>query len=327
MTKTKTALVLGAGGFIGTHLVTDLKKQGFWVRGVDLKRPEYSETDADDFIVADLGTEAGMGAAMDQCFDEVYQLAADMGGAGYIFTGENDAQVMRNSSLITLLFLKVSEQYPPGKVFYASSACVYPERNQMDTSNPTTAEDTVYPADPDSDYGWEKLNSERLFLAHARNNSLNVRIGRFHNIFGPLGSWNNGKEKVPAAVCRKVAQAADGGSIEIWGDGEQTRSFLFIEECLIAMRKLMDSDMTDPVNIGSSEMISINELANNVISISGKTLSLQHIDGPQGVRGRSSDNRFIEKSLGWRPQERLGEGLAITYHWINQQVINQGESG
>lgn len=318
MTSKKTALVLGAGGFIGTHLVSNLKKDGFWVRGVDLKHPEYSSSDADEFIIADLSTEAGMDAAMDQCFDEVYQLAADMGGAGYIFTGENDAQVMRNSSLINLLFLKASEKYQPSIVFYASSACVYPLRNQMETEAPTTAEHTVYPADPDSDYGWEKLNAERLFLAHARNSNLNVRIGRFHNIFGPLGAWNNGKEKVPAAICRKVAQAPDGTSIEVWGDGEQTRSFLFIDECLLAMRKLMDSDLAEPINIGSSEMVSINQLANKVISISGKSLSLQHIEGPQGVRGRSSDNHFIEASLGWRPQEELEAGLRTTYAWVNQ---------
>ncbi|MFT5611803.1 MAG: GDP-D-mannose 3',5'-epimerase [Polaribacter sp.] len=322
----KKALVLGAGGFIGTHLVSDLKQQGFWVRGVDLKYPEYSESDADEFIIADLGTEAGMHMAMDQAFDEVHQLAADMGGAGYIFTGENDAQVMRNSSLINLLFLKASEQYQPGVVFYASSACVYPQSNQGNTYNPTTAEDTVYPADPDSDYGWEKLNSERLYLAHARNSGLNVRIGRFHNVFGPLGSWGNGKEKAPAAICRKVAEALDGGSIEVWGDGEQTRSFLFIEECLIAMRKLMNSDLADPINIGSSEMVSINQLAEKVISMSGKRLSLLHIEGPQGVRGRSSDNRFIEASLGWRPQEELQVGLKTTYEWINDQVESKAST-
>jgi len=320
MNDKKTALVLGAGGFIGTHLVTELKRNGFWVRGVDLKRPEYSKTDADEFLIADLGTEQGMVAAMDQVFDEVYQLAADMGGAGYIFTGENDAQVMRNSSLINLLFLKMSEQHQPKKVFYASSACVYPMQNQMNAENPNTAENTVYPADPDSDYGWEKLNAERLFLAHARNNLLNVRIGRFHNIFGPLGSWDNGKEKVPAAICRKIAQAADGGSIEIWGDGQQTRSFLYIEQCLLAMRKLMDSDVTEPINIGSAQMISISDLANKVISISGKKLSIVNIEGPQGVRGRSSDNRFIERVLGWRPQEHFDQGIEITYDWIKQQV-------
>lgn len=317
---TKKALVLGAGGFIGTHLVSDLKQRGYWVRGVDLKKPEYSISDADEFIVADLSTEAGMAMAMDQVFDEVYQLAADMGGAGYIFTGDNDAQVMRNSSLINLLFLKWSEKYQPKIVFYASSACVYPESNQLDPNNPTTAEDTVYPADPDSDYGWEKLNAERLFLAHERNSDLNVRIGRFHNIFGPLGAWNNGKEKVPAALCRKVAEAADNGSIEIWGDGVQTRSFLFIEECLLAIRKLMDSDLKTPINIGSEQMLAINELAHMIMKISGKTLSLTHIDGPQGVRGRSSDNSFIEQSLGWRPEERLEFGLTITYDWISQQV-------
>lgn len=320
MNNKKTALVLGAGGFIGTHLVTDLKQQGFWVRGIDLKHPEYSETDADEFIIADLSTEAGMAAAMDQVFDEVYQLAADMGGAGYLFTGENDAQVMRNSSLINLQLLKASEQHQPAKVFYASSACVYPEYNQMNSDSSALTEDSVYPADPDSDYGWEKLYAERLYLAHVRNNSLNVRIARFHNVFGPLGAWDNGKEKVPAAICRKVAQATDGGSIEVWGDGKQTRSFLFIEDCLRAVRKLMNSNVGDPINIGSSEMVSINQLADRVISISGKTLSIRHIQGPQGVRGRSSDNRFIEASLGWQPQQKLDDGLERTYSWVNRMA-------
>lgn len=320
MNNKKTALVLGAGGFIGTHLVTDLKQQGFWVRGIDLKHPEYSETDADEFIIADLSTEAGMAAAMDQVFDEVYQLAADMGGAGYLFTGENDAQVMRNSSLINLQLLKASEQHQPAKVFYASSACVYPEYNQMNSGSSALTEDSVYPADPDSDYGWEKLYAERLYLAHVRNNSLNVRIARFHNVFGPLGAWDNGKEKVPAAICRKVAQATDGGSIEVWGDGKQTRSFLFIEDCLRAVRKLMNSNVGDPINIGSSEMVSINQLADRVISISGKTLSIRHIQGPQGVRGRSSDNRFIEASLGWQPQQKLDDGLERTYSWVNRMA-------
>jgi nucleoside-diphosphate-sugar epimerase len=313
----KTALVLGAGGFIGTHLVSDLKQKGFWVKGVDIKYPEYSTSDADEFLIADLSTEAGMSAALNKVYDEVYQLAADMGGAGYIFTGKNDAQVMRNSSLINLQFLKNSETHQPKIVFYASSACVYPQSNQESTQAPNTAEDSVYPADPDSDYGWEKLNAERLFLAHARNSGLNVRIGRFHNIFGPLGAWNNGKEKAPAAICRKVASVEDGGSIEIWGDGQQTRSFLYISECLIAMRKLMDSQVAEPVNIGSDNMISINDLANKVIGLSGKQISITHVDGPQGVRGRSSDNRFIESVLGWRPKEQLDEGLALTYQWIN----------
>jgi nucleoside-diphosphate-sugar epimerase len=320
MNNKKTALVLGAGGFIGTHLVTDLKRQGFWVRGVDLKYPEYSEIDADEFIIADLSTEAGMSAAMDRGFDETYQLAADMGGAGYLFTGENDAQVMRNSSLINLQLLKALEQHQATKVFYASSACVYPEHNQMRSDSPTIAEDTVYPAAPDSDYGWEKLYAERLYLAHVRNNSLNARIARFHNIFGPMGAWDNGKEKVPAAICRKVAQATEGGSIDVWGDGKQTRSFLFIEDCLTAVRKLMDSNVGDPINIGSSEMVSINQLADKVISISGKSLSIRHIDGPQGVRGRGSDNRFIEASLDWRPQVKLNDGLRTTYAWVDKMA-------
>lgn len=320
MNKKKTALVLGAGGFIGTHLVNDLKRQGFWVRGVDLKEPEFSTSEADDFIVADLSTEAGMRAANDQAFTEVYQLAADMGGAGYIFTGENDAQVMRNSSLINLLFLQSTDQHKPGKVLYSSSACVYPEHNQMDTHSPTTSEHSVYPANPDSDYGWEKLYAERLFQAHARNCALDVRIARFHNIFGPLGAWNNGKEKVPAAICRKVAQADDGSTIEIWGDGEQTRSFLYVDTCLQALRRLMDSNFHEPVNIGSAEMVSINELARRVIEISGKSLSLTHIDGPQGVRGRSSDNTMIQKVLDWSPDTKLDDGLRLTYQWVNEMA-------
>lgn len=322
MIRTKKALVMGAGGFIGTHLVTDLVKRGFWVRGVDIKYPEYCATDADEFIVADLSTEAGIKSALDQPFDEIFQLAADMGGAGYIFSGENDAQVMRNSSLINLLFLKSLEQQQdqPPKVFYSSSACVYPEHNQMDPGSPATAESTVYPANPDSDYGWEKLYAERLYLAHARNNQLNVRIARFHNIFGPLGAWDNGKEKAPAAICRKVAQAKDGSSIEIWGDGKQTRSFLHIDDCLTAMQKLMGSNVTEPINIGSSEMISINQLANKVITISGKKLVLEHVSGPQGVRGRSSDNQLIESSLGWHPALSLEQGLHSVFNWINQMV-------
>jgi len=316
----KTALVLGAGGFIGTHLVSDLKRRGYWVRGVDLKKPEFSVSDADDFIIADLSTLAGMAAALDQPFTEAYQLAADMGGAGYIFTGENDAQVMRNSSLINLLFLQATEQFMPGKIFYSSSACVYPEHNQMDAESPTTSEHSVYPAAPDSDYGWEKLYAERLYLAHARNNSLDVRIARFHNIFGPLGTWNNGKEKVPAAMCRKVAEADNGSSIEVWGDGLQTRSFLFIDTCLDAVRRLMDSDVVEPINIGSAEMVSINQLAEKLIDISGKSLSLSHIEGPQGVRGRSSDNTLIQSQLGWSPNSSLDDGLIVTYDWINTLV-------
>jgi len=320
MNTKKTALVLGAGGFIGTHLVSDLKRQGFWVRGVDLKEPEFSDTDADDFIIADLSTEAGMGAANDQEFTEVYQLAADMGGAGYIFTGENDAQVMQNSSLINLLFLQSTAKYKPGRVLYSSSACVYPEHNQMDTDSPTTAEHSVYPANPDSNYGWEKLYAERLFQAHAHNCSLDVRIARFHNIFGPLGTWNNGKEKAPAAVCRKVAEAENNGTIEVWGDGKQTRSFLYVDTCLQALRKLMDSNFYEPINVGSAEMVSINELAARVIALSGKSLSISHVDGPQGVRGRSSDNTMIQEVLDWSPESKLDDGLEITFEWINGMV-------
>ena len=322
MNESKKALVLGAGGFIGTHLVSYLKERGFWVRGADLTTPDFSVSEADEFVIADLSTAAGMSEVVDQRFDEIYQLAADMGGAGYIFSGDNDAQVMRNSSLINLLFLRALDRYQSDSsiVFYSSSACVYPEHNQLNQDSPTTAESTVYPAAPDSDYGWEKLYAERLYQAHARNNLLNVKIARFHNIYGPLGAWNNGKEKVPAAICRKVAQASDGGAIEIWGDGAQTRSFLHIDDCLTAVRKLMDSDVDEPINIGSAEMVSINELARKVIAISGKELTLDHIEGPQGVRGRCSDNALIESALGWRPSLSLADGLKPTYKWIKEMV-------
>ena len=320
MKDNKTALVLGAGGFIGSHLVNDLKRQGFWVRGVDLVKPEFTASGADEFVIADLSTEAGMAMANDRVFTQVYQLAADMGGAGYIFSGDNDAQVMRNSSLINLMFLRSTDKYKPEKVLYSSSACVYPEHNQLNTHSPTTSENSVYPANPDSDYGWEKLYAERLFQAHARNFSLDIRIARFHNIFGPLGAWDNGKEKVPAAICRKVAQAHDNGQVEVWGDGEQTRSFLFIDDCLQALSRLMDSSCQAPVNIGSDEMISINQLAEKVIAISGKSLTLTHIEGPQGVRGRSSDNTMIKEVLAWSPNGKLEDGLEITYQWVHEMV-------
>lgn len=322
MTK-NTALVLGAGGFIGSHLVKRLKKEGCWVRGVDLKKPEYSESPADEFIIGDLREQTFSSSIFDRSFDAVYQLAADMGGAGYIFTGENDAAVMTNSAQITLNALTFGQKAGIKNIFFSSSACIYPERNQLDPNNPNCEESSAYPAAPDSEYGWEKIFGERLFLAYKRNYSMNVHVARFHNIFGPQGSWNNGKEKSPAALCRKVAQAKDGGEIEMWGDGTQTRSYLFIEECLEGVRRLMDSDFPGPVNIGSGEMVSLNQLATMIMDIAGKKLTIKHIPGPLGVRGRSSDNRLIKKKLGWAPSTKLKEGLIITYRWIEEQVKKQ----
>jgi len=320
----KRALVCGAGGFIGSHLVRRLKQEGFWVRGVDLKHPEFSETAADDFRIGDLRDIAVCHEILNYFsegpFDEVYQLAADMGGAGYIFTGEHDSQVMHNSALINLNMAQLASKYEVKKIFYSSSACIYPKHNQLDPNNPKCSEDTAYPAAPDSEYGWEKLFSERMYLAYNRNANLQVRIARFHNIFGPEGAWNNGKEKAPAALCRKVAQAIEGDSIEIWGDGKQTRSFLYIDECLTGVRKLMDSDFSGPVNIGSEEMISINGLAELIMEIAGKKLSIVNIPGPEGVRGRKSDNHLIQEKLGWKPTKLLREGLEKTYDWISSQI-------
>lgn len=317
---TKTALVLGAGGFIGSHLVTRLKKEGFWVRGVDLKYPQFSKSSADDFVIGDLRDPNICRQAVDQNFDEVYQLAADMGGAGFIFSGDNDADIMHNSALINLNILEACQKRTVIRIFYSSSACMYPEHNQMDPENPKTAEDSAYPANPDSEYGWEKLFSERLFLAFHRNFGMEVRIGRFHNIFGPEGTWRDGREKAPAAMCRKVAEVPDDGIIEMWGDGEQTRSFLYIDECLEGVMRLMRSDWTGPVNIGSEEMVTINQLACMVMEVAGKNLSINHIDGPLGVRGRNSDNRLIAEKLGWKPSQPLIEGLKRTYSWIEEQV-------
>lgn len=319
----KKALVLGAGGFIGSHLVKKLKKQGFWVRGVDLKYPEFNETHADDFIIGDLRIQTICDKALDQYFDEVYQLAADMGGAGYIFTGENDANVMHNSALININIVERAVKHKVGKLFYSSSACIYPEFNQLDPDNPNCEESSAYPAQPDSEYGWEKLFSERLYFSFMRNYDLNVRVARFHNIFGPEGTWQGGKEKAPAAMCRKVAQAPDGGEIEVWGDGQQTRSFLYIDECLEAVKRLMDSDFVGPVNIGSDEMISINNLAKMAIDISGKNLMIKNIDGPLGVRGRNSDNNLIYEKLNWKPDAPLRKGMEKTFKWINEQVKNR----
>lgn len=319
----KTALVCGAGGFIGSHLVRKLKDEGFWVRGVDLKYPEFRPTCADDFILGDLRDQLICKNVLDQPFDEVYQLAADMGGAGYIFTGEHDADVMHNSATINLNIVHYGTKAGIKKIFYSSSACIYPEYNQLDPDNPKCSEESAYPAFPDSEYGWEKLFSERMYMAYNRNYGLDIRIARFHNIFGVEGSWNNGKEKAPAAICRKVACAKNGGEIEIWGDGKQTRSFLYIDECLEGVRKFMDSDFTGPVNIGSEEMVTINKLADMVIEISGKEISIKHVQGPLGVRGRNSDNKLIMDKIGWRPNCKLIDGLEKTYNWIVDQVQNK----
>lgn len=312
------ALVLGAGGFIGSHMVRRLKSEGYWVRGVDLKYPEFSATQADHFFIGDLTDPETMAAALQGGFDEVYQFAADMGGAGYIFTGEHDADVMTNSALINLNLLKACRHHNPPRMFYSSSACMYPEHNQMDRNNPNCAEDSAYPAAPDSEYGWEKLFSERLCLSYARNYGYEVRIARYHNIFGPEGTFQGGREKAPAAICRKVIQAED--HIEIWGDGEQTRSFLYIDECIEGTRRLMRSDFQGPVNIGSDFMVSINALATMVMTIAGKKLEIKHIPGPLGVRGRTSDNHLIKQRLGWAPSSALLDGIDKTYHWINDQL-------
>lgn len=318
----KRILVCGAGGFIGGHLVEKLKADGCWVRGVDLVENEFIDSTADEFILGDL-RDPHLCDELTHGIDEVYQLAADMGGAGYIFTGERDADIMHNSGAINLNIARYSAANKVHKVFYSSSACIYPIFNQLEPDNPDCSEDSAYPAMPDSEYGWEKLFSERLYLSYARNYDLKVRIARFHNIFGPEGAWNNGKEKAPAALCRKVAQANDGDSIEIWGDGKQTRSFLYIDECLEGVQRLMESDHEGPFNIGSDEMISINNLAKMIIKISGKDLSIKNIDGPLGVRGRNSDNRLIFEKLQWRPSLPLQKGIEKTYKWIEQEAQKQ----
>lgn len=316
----KKALVCGGGGFIGSHMVKSLKTEGFWVRGVDLKYPEFGETAADDFVIGDLRDPHLCHHVVDRKFDEVYQFAADMGGAGFVFTGENDADIMHNSGLINLNILEACHKRNIRRIFYSSSACIYPEHNQMDPANPNCEEASAYPANPDSDYGWEKLFSERLYLAFQRNYGMEMRIARYHNIFGPEGTWDGGREKAPAAMCRKVAMAEKDGDIEIWGDGKQTRSFLYIDECLEGTLRLMRSDWTGPVNIGSDEMVTINQLADMAMEIAGKKLIKKHIPGPLGVRGRNSDNRLIEKMLGWRPVQPLKKGMEITYRWIEDQV-------
>jgi len=326
----KKALVCGAGGFIGHHMVRRLKKEGFWVRGVDLKYPEFSGVEADEFIIGDLRDPHLVEKVIDQKFDEIYQFAADMGGAGYVFTGDNDAAIMHNSALINLNVLETCRKTGNKRIFFSSSACIYPKYNQEDPDNPNCAEDSAYPAMPDSEYGWEKLFSERLYLAYHRNYGMEVRIARYHNIFGPEGSWNDGREKAPAALCRKVAVAKLKGLdyIEIWGDGKQTRTFLYIDECLEGTVRLMRSDWTGPVNIGSEEMVTINQLAEMIMEIAGVKLKIKHVPGPQGVRGRKSDNRLIFRKLGWKPSMPLRKGLEITYRWIEEQVrkaIKEGE--
>ena len=330
----KKVVVLGGGGFIGGHLAKRLKDDGNQVTVCDIKAHEYwdSNTICDKFIVGDLRDPSIVSSVISADTDEVYQLAADMGGAGYLFTGENDANVMHNSSLINLNVIHECTEKQVKKVFYSSSACVYPEHNQLDPNNPNCEESSAYPASPDSEYGWEKLYSERLFLAFNKNYGIDVRIGRFHNIFGPMGTWSGGKEKVPAAICRKIAESSN--TVEVWGDGLQTRSFLYIDECVEAVIRLMESDFMGPVNIGSQEMLSINELARMVIDISAKEISIQNIQGqtfvdkygfncPEGVRGRNSNNRLYKEKIGWAVSQPLRLGLEQTYHWINQQVNNQ----
>ncbi|HEY9037148.1 MAG TPA: NAD-dependent epimerase/dehydratase family protein [Pseudomonadales bacterium] len=316
----KTALVCGGGGFIGHHLVKRLKSEGYWVRALDLKHPEFSASEADDFQIIDLRDPAHTQRAIDRPFNEVYQLAADMGGAGYIFSGDNDATVMRNSALINLNVLESSRIAHAERIFFSSSACIYPHFNQTDPNHYTCAESTAYPAEPDSDYGWEKLFAERLYLAYSRNHGMPCRIARYHNIFGPEGTWQGGKEKAPAALCRKVALAADGDDIEVWGSGDQTRSFLYIDECIEGTLRLMRSDCPTPVNLGSDESIRIKALATMAADIAGKRIALKHIPGPIGVHCRTSDNTLIQQTLGWSPSAPLRTGMEITYRWIAQQV-------
>ena len=314
----KKVIVLGAGGFIGGHLVTHLKSLGYWVRGVDQKTHEYKKNDANEFIIADLREYSSVNLVIDNTFDEVYQLAADMGGAEFVFSGINDADIIHNSAMINLHVCDICVKKNIKKIFYSSSACIYPEHNQMDPNNPNCEESTAYPANPDSDYGWEKLLSERIYLAYKRNKNLNVKIARFHNIFGPLGTWNGGREKAPAAICRKVIMSND--KIDIFGNGCQTRSFLYIDECIEGIMKLMNSDFTGPVNIGSDEMVTINELVELVCSFENKKLEINHIEGPLGVNGRNSDNKLIFKELKWKPSKPLKEGLEKTYNWIKEQM-------
>jgi GDP-D-mannose 3',5'-epimerase len=319
----KSALVLGGGGFIGSHMVKRLKSEGYWVRAADLKYPEFGSSEADDFIQGDLRDPYVCAEALDRKFDEIYQFAADMGGAGFVFTGENDADIMHNSALININILERAKRKNSRKIFYSSSACMYPEHNQSDPNNPNCEESSAYPANPDSEYGWEKLFSERLYFAYARNHGFDVRVARYHNIFGPEGTYDGGREKAPAAICRKIAAAKDGGSIEVWGDGKQTRSFLIVDECIEGTLRLMRSDFSGPVNIGSDEMVTINQLISKVSRIAKKNISTQYVPGPVGVRGRNSDNRLIQSKLNWAPSRPLDWGLEMTYSWIAAKIANK----
>ena len=320
-TETKKALVCGAGGFIGSHMVKKLKLEGYWVRGADVKEPDFSGTEADEFLTGDLTDQSFCKDVTNIEFDEIYQFAADMGGAGYIFTGEHDADVMNNSATINLNILRNVKDYKP-KIFFSSSACMYPEHNQLDPNTPDCREDTAYPANPDSEYGWEKLFSERLYLSYHRNYNVPVRIARYHNIFGPEGTWTGGREKAPAAICRKVAELPqEGGTIEVWGDGLQTRSFLFVDECVEATYRLVQSDFTGPVNIGSEEMVSINGLVDIAAKAADKKVEKNHIEGPLGVRGRNSNNDLIKEKLDWNYTMTLEEGIKKTYDWINENQM------
>ncbi len=312
-------LVCGAGGFIGSHLVSSLKLRGYYVIGADLKYPEYSDTDADEFHIVDLRDPHNIEKLIAPDIYEIYQLAADMGGAGYIFTGDNDADIMHNSAIINLNIAHEMVKKGIKRIFYSSSACMYPSHNQEDPDNPLCSEESAYPANPDSEYGWEKLFSERVFMAFSRNYGFRSRIARFHNIFGPLGSWNNGKEKAPAALCRKIVLS--NGTVDVWGPGTQTRSFLFIDECIDGIHRIMASDCEEPLNLGSERMISINELALLIAKLVGKDISINNIPGPVGVMGRNSHNKLIETAIGWRPSEDLETGIIKTYKWIEQEVI------
>lgn len=326
-------MVLGAGGFIGSHMVKNLKRDGHWVRGVDLKYPEFDKTHADDFVIYDLADQSQIEDILlieGEPFDEIYQFAADMGGAGFIFTGENDANIMYNSASINLNILKTlvnineKQKVNKTKVFYSSSACIYPEENQLDPNNPNCEESSAYPANPDSEYGWEKLFSERIYFAFNKNFDIDIRVARYHNIFGPEGTWDGGREKAPAAICRKVAKATEENDfeIEVWGDGEQTRSFLYIDECIEATKKLMESDFKGPINIGSEEMVTINQLVETAAKVSGKNIKIKHIDGPLGVRGRNSNNDLVREKLNWDYSMSLEEGITKTYNWIHSQIYS-----
>ncbi len=330
----KRIIILGGGGFIGGHLAKRLKNEGNYVRICDIKRHEYFNTDeiCDEFIVGDLTDPKIVSTVIDESFDDVYQLAADMGGAGYIFTGENDANVMHNSALINLNVVHECVKNKIKKVFYSSSACIYPEHNQLDPNNPNCEESSAYPANPDSEYGWEKLFSERLYFAYNRNYSLDVRVARFHNIFGPQGTWKGGKEKAPAAMCRKASELQSGDSLEVWGDGQQTRSFLYIDDCVNAVIRFMEqNEFLGPVNIGSEEMVTINQLAKYAIIASEKYINIKNISGdefknkygfkcPVGVRGRNSDNKLYKEKMNWEPSQKLQDGIIKTYNWINKQL-------